>query len=353
MRPIYQDNFGTSGGYDVDFDHWEMSGVDVACAGERVNVGVKMDKGFIAAGGPITLTGASTYTIPGKEPTGTIKGYTIKIMPNTKTIEPERVIPIQAVGVSVDDDGVYITRRGFNGSTGVKVLDVGKNASNNVVRTFGAGWDPIMSSLSGSDIWVSNSNTNNITKFNVATGVGGVCHDTGTSSAPSQAVVHGSKVFATPFYNNNGALNGAIFRYSTTCGTPREAVIYGANTQIVRPRGIVAHEGEIFVGDPVAGKVLVFNTTDEGNVAPKRVITGFDAPWGVYIDHDRLYVSGTDNGVGAVNVYHLDASGAADPLYSYRLPNTVGLNSPAGITVHDDTMYVADLDNGLKVYSLK
>jgi hypothetical protein len=74
------------------------------------------------------------------------------------------------------------------------------------------------------------------------------------------------------------ALSGAVlvFRGSARGNEPPVRVIQGLNTRLIRPHtaNVDPVNGEILAGDPSARAVLVFDRLANGNVKPKRVITG-------------------------------------------------------------------------------
>lgn len=74
------------------------------------------------------------------------------------------------------------------------------------------------------------------------------------------------------------ALSGAIlvFRGGAEGNEPPVRVIQGLKTRLIRPHtaNVDSISGEIIVGDPSARGVLVFDRLANGDVAPKRIITG-------------------------------------------------------------------------------
>jgi DNA-binding beta-propeller fold protein YncE len=101
-------------------------------------------------------------------------------------------------------------------------------------------------------------------------------------------------------------------------------VIQGPKTQFNWPTGLAVDEqrGELYVANDIGNSILVFNVTDSGDVAPKRVIKGpatnLANPTGVWVD-------GRNNEVWAANfmnhsatVYALGSSGDVAPLRTIR-----------------------------------
>jgi hypothetical protein len=74
------------------------------------------------------------------------------------------------------------------------------------------------------------------------------------------------------------ALSGAVlvFRGAARGNEPPLRVIQGLQTRLIRPHtaNVDPVSGEIIVGDPSARAVLVFDRLANGNVKPKRIITG-------------------------------------------------------------------------------
>ena len=135
--------------------------------------------------------------------------------------------------------------------------------------------------------------------------------------------------------------------------------ITGANTKLNNPVSIAFDSvaDEIFVDSyDVAGPnlpgILVFNRTDNGNVAPKRFISGASTQFGTftnYVTVDRpngeVFAQG-DDGVGVV-VFNLTDSGNVAPKRNFT-GGATGLTSVGGIIV-DNTLgrvIVADQPGG-------
>ena len=80
--------------------------------------------------------------------------------------------------------------------------------------------------------------------------------------------------------------------------------------------------GDIYVANDIGHSVLVFKGTDQGNVAPARVIkgdrTGILNPSGIFVDskHKELWVSNFGN--HSAVVYPLNANGNVVPLRTIR-----------------------------------
>ncbi|NDV21225.1 hypothetical protein [Desulfovibrio sp. JC022] len=80
--------------------------------------------------------------------------------------------------------------------------------------------------------------------------------------------------------------------------------------------GIFVYNNEIFGTVDGQKRLVVFDVDANGNVAPKRKITGLDYPSGVSVSGGEIFVGDTFNGErgsGKVKVFNLDDSGAAVP----------------------------------------
>ena len=80
--------------------------------------------------------------------------------------------------------------------------------------------------------------------------------------------------------------------------------------------------GDLFVANDVGQSILVFRGTDQGDVAPRRVIkgskTGLSYPTGVFIDTTNKELWAANLGNSSATVYPLTASGDASPLRVIR-----------------------------------
>ena len=80
--------------------------------------------------------------------------------------------------------------------------------------------------------------------------------------------------------------------------------------------------GDLYVANDIGHSVLVFKGTDQGNVAPRRVIkgnrTGLMNPSGVFVDskNKELWVSNFGN--SSADVFPLNADGNVAPLRTIR-----------------------------------
>jgi hypothetical protein len=114
-----------------------------------------------------------------------------------------------------------------------------------------------------------------------------------------------------------------IFKASARGEEPPIRVIQGSKTMITAMDRLAVdpYNGEIYV--PEGDRVLVFDRTANGNVAPKRVLgpgAGFTEAGAVAIDHTRnLVVVGAslrkpgDGGAAQLAIFDRTASGSASP----------------------------------------
>jgi len=80
--------------------------------------------------------------------------------------------------------------------------------------------------------------------------------------------------------------------------------------------------GDLYVANDVGQSILVFKETDEGNVAPSRVIKGtkthLSYPTGVFVDAKNKEVWAANFGNATATVYPLSANGNVAPLRIIR-----------------------------------
>lgn len=159
-------------------------------------------------------------------------------------------------------------------------------------------------------------------------------------TAPSAvAVGPDSKLYVTNL-NGNSVL---AFDQSADGDAAPTSAIFGANTELDLPSGIAVSGTEIFVANNGTDKVTVYNTADNGNVAPSRIITGISAAWGIAVDATYIYVASWPTfGAGAIRVFNKTDSGAATPVHTI----TTGVDKPVAIAVDGTTMYVANHGTG-------
>jgi DNA-binding beta-propeller fold protein YncE len=101
-------------------------------------------------------------------------------------------------------------------------------------------------------------------------------------------------------------------------------VLQGSKTRFNWPTGLAVDQqrGELYVANDIGNEILVFNVTDSGDVAPKRIIKGpktnLANPTGVWVDlkNNELWAANFMN--HSATVYPLSASGDVAPLRMIR-----------------------------------
>jgi 6-phosphogluconolactonase (cycloisomerase 2 family) len=80
--------------------------------------------------------------------------------------------------------------------------------------------------------------------------------------------------------------------------------------------------GDLFVANDVGGSILVFKETDQGDVAPARVIqgpkTGLNHPIGISIDAKNREVWVANMGNASASAFPLSGEGDVAPLRTIR-----------------------------------
>jgi len=80
--------------------------------------------------------------------------------------------------------------------------------------------------------------------------------------------------------------------------------------------------GDLYVANDIGNSILVFRETDQGDVAPRRVLkgnaTGLSSPTGVFVDgkNKELWVANMGN--SSATVYPLTANGNVAPVRTIR-----------------------------------
>ena len=101
-------------------------------------------------------------------------------------------------------------------------------------------------------------------------------------------------------------------------------MIKGPKTQLNWPSHVAVHEGrgEIFVANDADDSVLVFRESDNGDVAPIRVIKGARAavknPTGLTVDEKNKELWVASMGNYTIAVFAITANGNAMPLRMIR-----------------------------------
>ncbi len=119
---------------------------------------------------------------------------------------------------------------------------------------------------------------------------------------------------------------------STEDGTVANADRVITSTNLTNPRGLALANGELFVAE-ASGRVLVFNAGANGMSTPIRDLngaaTGLTNPVGLLVKNQELYVADVTN--GTVTVYAIDANGNQAPTRTFS-----GFNAPQGLAIDGD-----------------
>jgi hypothetical protein len=115
---------------------------------------------------------------------------------------------------------------------------------------------------------------------------------------------------------------------------------------------VLVENDEIYVTcgqDPV---IRVFNLADNGDIAPRRTLTGPDKAYGLYLYGNELFATVHLTSGHKINVFPRDGSGNVTPLRTISGDNT-GLNYTTGVHVYRNEIFVANYNgNSVTVYNL-
>ena len=132
----------------------------------------------------------------------------------------------------------------------------------------------------------------------------------------------------------------AVFPRTADQGATPSRTIAGANVGFTRPLGIAVNpaNGEVFIGDGSARRLVVHSTTANGNVAPLRTTSGLssgvDYPTGIAaaLGAGKLLVS--NSGTASVTSYVTPWTGTPTPATTLRGAATA-LGTPGAIAVDE------------------
>lgn len=107
--------------------------------------------------------------------------------------------------------------------------------------------------------------------------------------------------------------------------------------------GLYVYNDELFATIDGAKHLVVFDANAEGNVAPKRKITGLGFPSGVSVYGSELFVGDTSAGKGQVKVFDINDSGAAVPkrIISCDFPD-ITLKQVLTVVIYGSEIFVSD-----------
>ncbi len=134
------------------------------------------------------------------------------------------------------------------------------------------------------------------------------------------------------------------------CFDPVKRRIMGPNTGFFGSTTVGAYQlaifnNEIFLADK-SSVIKVFNTTDTGDVAPKRTVTnGVANALAVSVNNNELYVANYNNASNStVTVYPVGATAGTPPTRQWAV------DQPTGITVEGNEAFVMNKVGTLTVY---
>ncbi|HQA33935.1 MAG TPA: DUF2341 domain-containing protein [Casimicrobium huifangae] len=181
------------------------------------------------------------------------------------------------------------------------------------------------------ELYVANANGGSVQVYNSS--------DYGNAVVPKRVLdvparglaVYGDELILPQDYNVTAG--NTIYIYPKTASNPAtpSRTITGSNTLLAGLVGVHASNGELFA--MTSGAVRVFNIGDNGNVAPKRSIsgaqTGFAFPVAVWTIGDELFIA--DANGNRISVFNRNDSGDIAPKRVITGAAT-GLNYPYHVT---------------------
>ncbi|MFW5501275.1 MULTISPECIES: hypothetical protein [unclassified Maridesulfovibrio] len=126
--------------------------------------------------------------------------------------------------------------------------------------------------------------------------------------------------------------------------------IAGVDTLLTGPDvfGMFLYSNELFVTNDAKKTMLVFDVSVNGNVTPKRKITGLSMPRGVVVSGGELFVGDTVDRKGQISVFDLKAKDAVSPKRVIKCDfDDVKLGEVWTLAVSGSEIFVSDGD---KIY---
>ena len=227
---------------------------------------------------------------------------------------------------------------------------------------------PIGLTIAGDKLYVADENNNRVLVYTNLSGTTAVEKTITGLNKPSKVAVANGKLYVADTFNYRVQI------YTNLSGTPAVENTIGAigaiktdNTGFNKPYGVTVADGKLYVADYGNHRVQIY-TNLSGTPAVEKTIgtgspvtnnTGFDNPYGVAVDGDKLYVADQNN--HRVQVYtNLSGTPAVEKTIgtgsavSYPDTANTGFNSPYGVAVDGDKLYVADrLNQRIQVYEWK
>lgn len=195
------------------------------------------------------------------------------------------------------------------------------------------------------ELYVANANGGNVQVYDSS--------DHGEDVVPKRVLnvqarglaVHGDELILPldPYVTAGDSIH--IYPKSASSPASPSRIISGSNTQLAGLIGVHASDGELFV--VTSGAVRVFNIGDDGNVAPKRSITGaqtgFAFPTAVWVIGEELFVA--DANSNRISVFNRNDSGDVAPKRVITGAAT-GLNYPYHLTFAVSTLSITRTGSG-------
>jgi len=334
-----------SGGHDSVTKYAAGSSGDVAPVAEITGAATKLS----SPSGLTVDSSGNIYVANEGSNNGGLDSITVYAAGSIGNAAPSKVISGAATlldrpgGVAVDAKGnIYATSFGAEGNSSVSILVYSKDGGGNVAPSTSIDGDCAVLSCPGAIALDASANIYVTNPGNIASGDESVAvftHDTVVPGYTGQCL--------TPAYN-----------------------IFGPKTGIEQPFGIaVDSTGGIYVANQDADSVVVFQTGDNGNVAPTaRIATDNEifAPAGVAVDPSgKIYVANgnADRHVSnSVTIYAPGSNAATAPVasigWNYSGTDKADINGPFAVAVDKQgKIYVANqtdgynFDGSITVYS--
>ncbi|HIJ86185.1 MAG TPA: beta-propeller fold lactonase family protein [Desulfuromonadales bacterium] len=161
---------------------------------------------------------------------------------------------------------------------------------------------------------------------------------------------HGNEIFVANHNGNNVSVYSA---YDTGNAAPLRTLQSGTNSGNNWPTQLFIDSGELYVTN-FNSDTRVFNLTDSGDVAPKRVVSTLTKTYGIAVYGNELFLSRHPNSGDGDTIYvfpKTQNSGVA-AVRSISGANT-GLSFVSGIHVSKDEIFVSSyFNNSIRVFNL-
>jgi sugar lactone lactonase YvrE len=228
--------------------------------------------------------------------------------------------------------------------TGTGVTPIQEIMSGSFASAYGIAVD------SSANVYVTDQGTSSILEFhNNASGTSVAPFRTITSSAMVNpvgiALDAQNNVYVTVPNGGTGSGGGSILEFSSTQSGNVAPIrqISGNATGLNKPYGIALHDGTIYVANNAGNTVEVFAAAAKNNVRPARVIggapSGLNLPFGVAVDTgENIYAA--NFGADTITVY--PRGKGSTPIRTITPSTSSGLIQPAGVALDaNNNLYVA------------